>query len=376
MPAINNALIVGGGIAGLTAATALGRQGVSCEVLELHGAPAGAAITIQNRAIDALAELDLLDQFLHEGVPRTQQEIFRYFNASGEPIPTPAMPPEPSTGLPSAIVIHRVALARILRKAAEDAGAVVRDGMSITGLTQHDESVTANLTDGSERSYDLVIGADGVRSTTRSLVFGDDVVPRYTGTTMFRWVVPGVPDVGPTGFYQAQELIVLLRLRDGSVYLATGRNYPTQPERFTQDHARQVVREHLESFSAPLMAELRERLTDDARIVVNDYRWLMAPDPWYRGRVLVIGDAAHATTAMLASGGGMAIEDAVVLGQEVRGDGTLAETLQRFMKRRFQRTQLVVETSVEIGEMLKRGDPVPEQNALRGRALGALKAPY
>ena len=377
MPAIKNALIVGGGIAGLTAATALGRQGVSCEVLELHGEPAGAAVTIQNRAIDGLAELGLLDPFLEAGLPRSQQDIFRYFDAAGQELPTPPMPPEPQGGLPQAVVIHRVALSRVLREGAEAAGVTVRNGMSISRLVQHPDSVTATLTDGSERTYDLVVGADGIRSTTRDLVFGDEVVPRYTGTTMFRWVVQGVPDVGLPGFYQANGVLnVVLRLRDGSLYLATGRNYASKPERCSQQEARRILDENLAAFSAPLLVAMRERLTNDTRVVVNDYDWLLAPAPWHRGRVVVIGDAAHATTAFLASGGGMAIEDGVVLGQEIGASGSAEEALARFMERRFERARLVVETSVEIGKMHARGESVAEQNALRGRALGALKSPY
>jgi len=377
MTSVQNVLVVGGGIAGLTAAAALGRQGGAVEVLELHGEPAGAAVTIQNRAIDALAELGLLDRFLEEGLPRTQQDVFRYFDAAGNAVPTPPMPPEPQGGLPQAVVIHRVALARVLREGAEAAGATIRNGMTITGLVQNGDSVTATLSDGSERTVDLVVGADGVRSVTRGLVFGDEVVPQYTGATMFRWVVDGVPDVGLPGFYQAGGVLnVTLRLRDGSLYLATGRNYASKPGRFSQEEARRIVAENLEAFSAPLMVAMRERLTDDARIVVNDYDWLLARDPWHSGRVLVIGDAAHATTAFLASGGGMAIEDGVVLGDEVGAGGSVDEILERFMKRRFERARLVVETSVEIGEMFDRGDPVSEQNALRGRALGALKSPY
>jgi 2-polyprenyl-6-methoxyphenol hydroxylase-like FAD-dependent oxidoreductase len=104
--------------------------------------------------------------------------------------------------------------------------------------------------------------------------------------------------------------------------------------------------------------------------------WLLLPEPWYRGRVVLIGDAAHATTAHLASGGGMAIEDAVVLGQEVAAGGAVHETLQRFMARRFERVRLVVDTSVELGRMMGRGDPVPAQNALRGTAMAALASPY
>jgi 2-polyprenyl-6-methoxyphenol hydroxylase-like FAD-dependent oxidoreductase len=376
---INTVLIVGGGIAGLTAATALARQGISVDVLELHDRPAGAAITIQNRAVDGLREIGVLDRFLEEGVPRNMHDFFAYFDAAGKPVPTPPIPPRPTTELPQGVVIHRVPLAKILRDAAAEAGVNVQVGLSIDALSDNGESVAAALTDGSTRYYDLVVGADGVRSKTRSLLFGDEVVPRYSGTTMFRWVVPDVADVGPLGFYQAEPegfLIVVHRLRDGSVYLATGRHYGDSPGFLQPDQARQIMRENLAPFTAPLMVELQKHLTDDSTIIVNDYNWLLTPNPWNRGRVLLIGDAAHATTATLASGGGMAIEDAVVLGEEVDAGGPVEQVLDRFMKRRFERARLVVETSVELDRMLHRGDPIPPQNELRANAMAVLASPY
>jgi 2-polyprenyl-6-methoxyphenol hydroxylase-like FAD-dependent oxidoreductase len=304
-------------------------------------------------------------------------DFFAYFDAAGNPVPTPPIPPRPTSELPQGVVIHRVPLAKILREAAAEAGANVRVGLSVDALAENGESVTATLTDGSTRSYDLVVGADGVRSKTRGLLFGDEVVPRYSGTTMFRWVVPGVADVGPLGFYQAEgSLIVVHRLRDGSVYLATGRHYRDSPGFLEPDQARQIMRENLAPFTAPLVVELQKHLSDDCTIIVNDYNWLLTPNPWYRGRVLIIGDAAHATTATLASGGGMAIEDAVVLGEEVAAGGSVEEVLDRFMERRFERARLVVETSVELDRMLHRGDPIPPQNELRARAMGVLASPY
>lgn len=374
---INTVLIVGGGIAGLTAATALARHGVSVDVLELHDRPAGAAITIQNRAVDGLAEIGVLDRFLEAGVPRTSHDFFAYFDAAGDPVPTPPLPPRPETGLPQAIVIHRVPLAQILRQAAAEAGVNVQVGLTVDALHDNADAVTAALSDGSTRSYDLVVGADGVRSKTRSLILGDAVVPRYSGTTMFRWVVPDVADVGPVGFYQSNSaLVVVVRLRDGSIYLATGRHYPEKPGLLPPERARQIVRENLASFSAPLMLELTKHLDDEATIVVNDYDWLLTPDPWHRGRVVLIGDAAHATTATLASGGGMAIEDAVVLGQEVASGRPVDEMLERFMKRRFERARLVVDTSVELDRMLQRDDPIAPQNQLRAKAMAVLASPY
>jgi 2-polyprenyl-6-methoxyphenol hydroxylase-like FAD-dependent oxidoreductase len=310
-------------------------------------------------------------------VPRTARDFFAYFDAAGNPVPTPPLPARPDTELPQAVLIHRERLARILRDAAHEAGANIRVGLTVDALVQNGDTVTATLSDGTTGSYDLVVGADGVRSRTRSLVFGDEVVPRYSGTTMFRWVVAGVPDVGPAGFYQSESgLNVVARLSDGSLYLATGRPYPEKPGRIPPEHARRIVRENLSGFTAPLIVEMRRRLTDEAEIMVNDYDWLLTPNPWHRGRVLIIGDAAHATTATLASGGGMAIEDAVVLGDEVATGGMPDEVLERFMKRRFERVRLVVETSVELDRMLRRDDPIPAQNALRARAMDVLTSPY
>lgn len=376
MSSIRTVLVVGGGIAGLTVATSLARNGITVDVLELHDRPAGAAITIQNRAVNGLQEIGVLEEFLAEGRIRSTHDFFAYFDAHGTPLPTPSLPPRPETGLPQAVVIHRVPLSRILREAAEKAGASVQVGQTITAIEQDDDQARVTLTNGEQRSYDLVIGADGVRSVTRGLIFGDEVVPTYSGTTMFRWIVPGVPDVGPVGFYQAEQLNVVVRLKDDSIYLATGRHYPAKPGRLTPEQARAIVGENLACFDAPLMNAMSERLTEDAEIVVNDYDWLLTPNPWYRGRVVVIGDAAHATTASLASGGGMAIEDAVVLAEEIcRGDEA-EPTLRRFMHRRFERARMVVETSVELDRMLQRGDPVPDQNALRAQAMNVLASPY
>jgi 2-polyprenyl-6-methoxyphenol hydroxylase-like FAD-dependent oxidoreductase len=374
---IRNVLIVGGGIAGLTAATALARCGVSVEVVELYGRPLGAGITLLHRAIDGLHEIGVLDRFIEHGVQRGPSDVWFYYDRAGDPLPTAPLPPAPAMELPAGILIARPTMARILQDAATGAGATIRTGVGLQGLEQSADSVTATLTDGSERSYDLVVGADGIRSTTRSLIMRDEVVPRYSGITMFRWLISDIPDVGPVGFYQHERtLVVLMRLRDGRIYLATGRAYGDRPGRIEPDEARRIVREHLGLFTAPLLAELRRHLTDDVELLVNDYDWLLAPNPWYRGRVLLIGDAAHSTTANLGYGGGMAIEDGAVLGQEVAAGGATEEVLERFMKRRFERARLVVNTSVELGDMLFRGDPVADQNALRARALEALAAPY
>lgn len=375
MASIEKCLIVGGGIAGLTAAIALGRRGVRCTVVERRNEPAGAGITIQYRALDALNELGLFDTMAEFGSIRPESESFRYLNANGEVVSTLQRPATTEGDLPSAVTVHRVPFAEMLRTAAKESGALILDGTTVTALTQDEERAIVTLSSGDVHNVDLVIAADGVHSATRELVFGAEVFPIYTGTTMFRWVAHGVPDVGMDGFYFADHLVVLDRLSDGSIYLATGRDFD-EPQRFSRQDARRVVRENLAEFDAPLVRAVLEQLDDSAQMIVNDYFSFLLPDPWFRGRVVVIGDAAHATSADLSAGGGMAIEDAVVLADELFAGRDLQESLRRFMTRRFDRCSFIVNTSVEIGDLLRRGASGDEQNALRARGFSTLREQY
>jgi 2-polyprenyl-6-methoxyphenol hydroxylase-like FAD-dependent oxidoreductase len=117
-------------------------------------------------------------------------------------------------------------------------------------------------------------------------------------------------------------------------------------------------------------------LTTNAHTI--NYRRLEAillPSPWYRGHVVLIGDAAHATTPHLASGAGMAIEDGIVLVEELQACDTLAEALDHFMARRFERCRLVIENSVELGRIeMNHGSP-EQHTKLMTDTLSALRQP-
>jgi 2-polyprenyl-6-methoxyphenol hydroxylase-like FAD-dependent oxidoreductase len=102
---------------------------------------------------------------------------------------------------------------------------------------------------------------------------------------------------------------------------------------------------------------------------------LLHPAPWHRGRCLLIGDAAHATTPHLASGAGMAIEDGIVLVEEIQSRSSLDEAFGHFMARRFERCRLVIENSVKLGQIeMNRGSPA-EHTRLMSEALGTLRRP-
>lgn len=103
---------------------------------------------------------------------------------------------------------------------------------------------------------------------------------------------------------------------------------------------------------------------------------ILIEDDWYRGRVLLIGDAAHSTTPHLASGAGMAVEDALVLVEELEKTADLNEGLEAFMTRRLPRGKLVVGNSLKLGEMEQSGAPTDEIGKLMGASLHAIAQPY
>ena len=125
-----------------------------------------------------------------------------------------------------------------------------------------------------------------------------------------------------------------------------------EPHKIRIDEATQWQR--LKQLMAPfsgLLGTLRDGLSDRSVIIVRPLEAILLPRPWHRGRVLLIGDAVHATTPHLASGAGIAIEDALVLSQELEREPDVERALVRFEERRWERCRLVVENSVRIGQM-------------------------
>ena len=125
------------------------------------------------------------------------------------------------------------------------------------------------------------------------------------------------------------------------------------------------------------MAEVRDTyVTDDDAVVYRPVEALIVPAPWYRGRVLLIGDAAHATSPHVGQGAAQAIEDAVVLGEEVeRGGERVHEIFERFMARRFDRCKLVVEGSLQISRWEQEGAHDADFDGVTARVGMAVAAP-
>jgi 2-polyprenyl-6-methoxyphenol hydroxylase-like FAD-dependent oxidoreductase len=121
-----------------------------------------------------------------------------------------------------------------------------------------------------------------------------------------------------------------------------------------EDRLHLLMQERIQQFGG-WIGELRPRITDPAKVVYKPMETVMVPAPWFRGRVVLIGDAAHSATPHLGQGAGIAIEDALVLGEELNSSGPIETRLERFMKRRFERCKYVVERSAQLGEWQMQG---------------------
>lgn len=348
MSAVNNVLIVGGGIGGLCAAIALRRKGIQVDLIELKSewTVYGVGIIQQSNVVREMARLGVLDGYL--GAAFAFEDVAIY-GAAGQQLAR--IPGQRLAGpeYPANVGISRLALHKVLSGTALELGARVRLGLSVESLQDDGDSVDVQFTDGSVGNYDLVIGADGVYSKVRALVFGNTYTPRFTGQAVWRYNFARNPQIDHlANYHSATGNAGLVPLAGDLMYMFLTSHEPSNPWMDPATLAAQM-RQRLEGFTG-LIGELREQITDSSQVVYKPMEVVFVNEPWYRRRVLLIGDAAHATTPHLGQGAGMAIEDAIVLSEELTGDSSVEQQLQCFMDRRFERCKYISESSVLAGD--------------------------
>jgi naringenin degradation protein FdeE len=372
--AARRVLIVGGGIAGTSLALQLRRTGIEAEILEkepVWGAT-GTGITLMGPALRALQRLGLLDRCLAEGAGFTEMTLF---TAEGDLLDKVRLHQLLGPNYPAIGGMLRPTLHRILSETALDTGVKVRTGVSVVALRQQADCVEADLTDGTSASFDLVVGADGWRSRVRRLLLGpQDPKPHFLGQAVWRAVLNRPASVtGEFQFYGPGVKAGVTPLGPDRMYMFLVE--PDAPRVAPEPSRRPArMRELLAPFGG-VLAEVRDTISDPGQVDVRPLYAVLLPAPWYRGRVLLIGDAAHATTPQLAMGGAIALEDSLVLSELLASERDLGSALSAFMLRRFDRCRMVVENSVQLSEWEKSAADHGEDAArLQNESFAALAA--
>jgi 2-polyprenyl-6-methoxyphenol hydroxylase-like FAD-dependent oxidoreductase len=375
MSAVQRVAVAGAGIAGLASAILLAEDGVEVDVYEVKPelSALGSGITLQGNALRSFERLGIWDEVQKKYWP---QELLG-LRAPGPDAAVIAVIPDAKTGgpdFPAAAGMYRPDLAQILLDRGTDLGARVHFGTTVQALTQDADGVDLTLSDGSASRVDLLVGADGLNSGVRTMI-GIDVKPEPTGMGIWRAFVPRPADVTHTDLYYGGPMYIAGYCPTSEdmmyAYLVEDKQDRTG---VSPEQGAEIMREASRAYGGP-WEQIRESLGADSRV---NYTWFTAhliDGPWNRGRVVLIGDAAHSCPPTIAQGGAQAAEDALVLCDILARASVVDDAVwEEFTRRRLERARTIVDASVQLGRWQldhEQGD-VP---ALMGRIAALTSVP-
>ncbi|MEU9348678.1 FAD-dependent oxidoreductase [Streptomyces sp. NPDC048278] len=370
-------LVIGGGTSGNALTVLLRRAGIAVDLVEAGPdwkASAGAGITLQGNALRVLREVGILDAVERDG-----------YAADGVALLAPDgtvlhAHDELRTGgddLPSHIGMQRPRLQQLLIDQVRDSGADVRLGTTATAFRQDDEGVEVTFSDGTDRRYDLVAGADGLGSTTRTMIGVTDI-PEPTGMGIWRAPAPRPAGVTRTEMIYGGRCFIAgyCPTSEDTVY-----TYLVERSRdrgsLDPDTYADEMRSLAEAYGGA-WTELRSAFTDPKAVNYACFDRHLVEGPWHRGRIVLVGDSAHACPPTFAQGAAMSLEDAQVLAELLTGlDGwdsvSLDRALTAYHARRLPRVRMVVDASVQLGQWLLDGVRDADVPGLMFRTMTALR---
>lgn len=354
-----NILIVGGGIGGLTSAIALGRAGHRVTIIEKDPGWAvyGVGIIQQGNVIRAVKELGIIDDYLDAGFGFDFVEVFAPTGQKVARIPSPKL----VAGYPASVGIGRRALHSVLGERAKAAGGDMRLGVTADALEDDGDGVTVRFSRGGVERFDIVIGADGLYSRTREQLFPDAPKPEFTGQAVWRYNFPKPEGLNCLQAYEGKIGAGLVPLSSDLMYMFITTPEPGNP-RYPVEGIAAAMRGKLDGMPAAI-AELATQITDDSAVVYKPLEALFVTGPWHKGRTVLLGDAVHATTPHLGQGAGMAIEDSLVLAEEITRAENPEKAFTAYRARRHERCKFIVETSLSLCRGQLGTGPVVEQAA-------------
>lgn len=334
-------LVIGGGIGGLTAAIALRQRGHRVTVIERdpEWSVYGVGIIQQGNVLRAMKQLGLLDDYLSAAVGFDFVAVHAPDGTLVAKVPSPRL----VEGCPANVGIGRRALHKVLGDRAIEAGAEVRLGVTVLALADDGAAVSVSFSDGRTGCFDVVIGADGVHSQTRRQLLPGSPEPQFTGQSVWRYNLSRPADLDSLHVYNGPIGAGLVPMSDTTMYL-----YLTTPEPGNPRYPHAGLAATMRARVPAPLAALAEQITDDAEVVYRPLEALLVDGPWHAGRTVLLGDSVHATTPHLGQGAGMAIEDAIVLAEEIARHDTPEAAFAAYRARRFERCRYIVEESLAI----------------------------
>nr|WP_295741942.1 FAD-dependent oxidoreductase [uncultured Acidocella sp.] len=368
-----NSLVIGGGFAGMAAAIELAKRGMRVELVEIDPGwrAYGAGISLGGATLRALKTLGILDEFLRVAHASDGVDIRTPAGALIGQLPTPRLA---GPDVPGGAGVMRPVLAGVLAAATRAAGVAVRLGVSFSSITQTETGVEVAFTDGGTGRYDLLIGADGLYSKVRTALFPDAPAPSYSGQGVWRAVLPRPPEIARCTMWMGDRVkpgVNPVSAEEMYLFVTEDRaaHERLDPAGFV-DHLRAL----LAPFPDPALQAIRAELGARSQIIYRPLEGLLLKS-WYQGRVVLVGDAVHATTPHLASGACIGIEDGIVLAEELAGGGGIEAALARFQARRWERCRMVVENSARLGVIERTGGDKAEHARIMRDSHQALAAP-
>jgi 2-polyprenyl-6-methoxyphenol hydroxylase-like FAD-dependent oxidoreductase len=335
-------LIIGAGIAGL----ALGRRLAerhSVQIVEkaeaLH--TSGTGIMLGINAMQVLQQMGLA-----AGVQSQGRELtgFAISDHRGRTLSKLNFSEEVRTRGLGLYSIHRPRLHELLY---DGQGPQVEFATQVHKMHDDKHSVHVEFSDGTSRFFDLVIGADGIYSKTR-IQLAPQAMLRYAGYTCWRFMIEASPDDRPVEMWGRGRRLGIVPLNDGQTYVFMVANAQANQESMESFDPLRMAGEF--GYFGDIAPQVLERLADASVRVHNDLYDLPTPVLGSR-RILLAGDAAHATTPNMGQGAGMAIEDAWVLSQTIDQADGIDDILATYALRRSQRVQQIVKMSYNLGRI-------------------------
>jgi 2-polyprenyl-6-methoxyphenol hydroxylase-like FAD-dependent oxidoreductase len=361
-------LIVGGGIAGLTLATALHRNGFGAELVEASRdwRAEGGGILVHANGMRVLRALGLAAAVVDAGIVVRR---WSFYDQQGRTLCESDLQALWGDVGPC-VGIARTKLQQVLLSGA--ASVPRRVGLSVASLVQDGGRVAVTFNDGSAGEYSLVVGADGISSTVRALMISKKP-PVYSGHMAWRSIAPVEPQSPATLRFVLgdRSFFGLCPVGETSTYgfgnVAEARRHDATEGRLERLRIRFAdFGDRVDEYLAALDA--------DEQIHCAPIEWVEV-ERWHAGRVLLIGDAAHASSPMMGQGGCMAMEDAFVLAEILRAAATVEKAIDAYIRRRRPRVGWVHGESRAIAENF-RLPPAVRNAGLRERGDEMLQARF